>query len=375
VADIEKAFDTVEQQELWKALREVGVEERYVQLLQNLYSEQSAYVTAGEQSRKFHVTRGVKQGDPISGLLFLVVMEVCFRSLRKKWKRLDTRRTGQYLGFVIDDPDEVMSHLCFADDVMLFAQNASDAVKMLTHFREEAAKYGLRLHIGKTKILTTTSSAQSRNVIVGDDQVEVLSSDGTEKYLGRAVNLHDFHNVELKNRLRNAWAAFAKFKDVFRSKAYTLTLKSKLFDSVVTPVALYGSACWTLTKDMEHNLLTTQRRMLRQMLSCCRRSDEDWVDYVKRSTALAEQLFYSRGLTDWITASRRQKWRFASRTARASDNRWSKRILEWRPFFRCQAVRNVGRPFSRWEDVFVQVCGGDWCRTAKDEKLFELLKP
>ena len=153
MADIEKAFDTVEQQELWKALREVGVEERYVQLLQNLYSEQSAYVTAGEQSRKFHVTRGVKQGDPISGLLFLVVMEVCFRSLRKKWKRLNTRRTGQYLGFVIDDPDEVMSHLCFADDVMLFAQNASDAVKMLTHFREEAAKYSLRLHIGKTKIL------------------------------------------------------------------------------------------------------------------------------------------------------------------------------------------------------------------------------
>ena len=87
LVDFEKAFDTVEHNTLRKALLEQGVEASYVQLIMKLYASQTAIACAGCESREFLLQRGVKQGDPMSGLLFLVVMKVVFRSLKKRWNR------------------------------------------------------------------------------------------------------------------------------------------------------------------------------------------------------------------------------------------------------------------------------------------------
>ena len=44
LVDFEKAFDTVEHNTLWEALRELGVSEPYIGILQNLYAKQCATV-------------------------------------------------------------------------------------------------------------------------------------------------------------------------------------------------------------------------------------------------------------------------------------------------------------------------------------------
>ena len=72
-----------------KALADLGVSPAYVKLLQAVYSSQVATVGA---SRAFPLERGVKQGDPISPLLFLAVMEVIFRPLKTRWNKLNSRR-------------------------------------------------------------------------------------------------------------------------------------------------------------------------------------------------------------------------------------------------------------------------------------------
>ena len=117
-----------------------GVEEAYVEILQRLYREQTATVAAGTDSRPFPSMRGVKQGDPISGLLFICVMEICFRELTK-WAQLNRKRAGPYFGIVIDDEKDVLSNLRFADDVLLVASRLSDVKKMITHLTDSAAKY------------------------------------------------------------------------------------------------------------------------------------------------------------------------------------------------------------------------------------------
>ena len=75
LVDFEKAFDTVEHEPLWDVLVEQGVHPAYVDLLKVLYKDQSATVIAGCRSREFSLQRDVKQGDPISALLFIAVME------------------------------------------------------------------------------------------------------------------------------------------------------------------------------------------------------------------------------------------------------------------------------------------------------------
>ena len=364
LCDFEKAFDTVEHAELWKVLAEAGVQRPYIGVLKKLYAGQSANVMAGTESRPFCLQRGVKQGDPISGLLFIAVMEQCFKHLKSKWARLNERRSGSFFGVVVDDETDVLSNLRFADDVLLIAHSLADARKMVKHLADAAATYGLKLNMAKTKILAMTSKQVPVSVLVGAESVEVVNEQGCEKYLGRTLCLADFQQSEFDCRIRAAWAAFSKFRSIFSSRAYSFPRKAKLFEAAVTPVVLYGCSTWTMSGDMERQLTTTRRKMLRVMQHTRRGPDEEWVAFMKRATACAESQMTALGYSTWVASCRQRKWRFAAKVATATDNRWSKRLLDWRPFFRCVPYRSVGRPFSRWHDCFVKMAGGDWINIA-----------
>ena len=73
----------------------------------------------------------------------------------------------------------------------------------------------------------------------------------------------------------------------------------KLFEAVVTPVAMYGCATWALTVVMRRELNTAWRRILRMMLGVRRAIDEEWVDYLKRSMHVAEEQATKFGHHDW----------------------------------------------------------------------------
>ncbi|KAF2885206.1 hypothetical protein ILUMI_20962 [Ignelater luminosus] len=56
------------------------------------------------------------------------------------------------------------------------------------------------------------------------------------------------------------------------------------------------------------------------------------------------------------------KWNYAGRVARIKDNRWSVRILGWRPW---TGKRDRGSPITRWYDDIEKVTGLPWIRVAQ----------
>ena len=65
----------------------------------------------------FGSSRGLRQGDLLSPLLFLLIMEVLSRILKK------TEESGLLLGFHVGPVNSIgvrISHLLFADDTILF---------------------------------------------------------------------------------------------------------------------------------------------------------------------------------------------------------------------------------------------------------------
>ena len=64
--DFQKVFDTVEQEENWRALEEQQVPVQYIQIFKRLYEGQTGVVVTGRESGAFRMTRGTKQGDPAS---------------------------------------------------------------------------------------------------------------------------------------------------------------------------------------------------------------------------------------------------------------------------------------------------------------------
>ena len=84
------------------------------------------------------------------------------------------------------------------------------------------------------------------------------------------------------------------------------------------------------------------------------------IEHIKRTTAEAEKRMIDLQYSCWVPAARARKWKFAAKTAQTSDNRWSKGLLEWSPFFRCSPHRSIGHPLARWDDWLVKIAGRNW---------------
>ena len=88
------------------------------------------------------------------------------------------------------------------------------------------------------------------------------------------------------------------------------------------------------------------------MIRPARKVDEEWPDYIRRSTYTCEDLAAQHGSEDWIDTQRKRKCILAAKCSSCSDGQWSIRLLHWKPWFRCMPRRNVGHPVKRWTDDF-----------------------
>ena len=223
-----------------------------------------------------------------------------------------------------------------------------------------------------TKIMTWSALAIGSNqVSLGGDFVDILKEHEAERYLGRSLCFARSQETEFQNRIAAGWAAFHKHKGELCNKFYRLRDRAKLFDAVVTPAVLYGSATWSLTQCLEQQLITVRRRMLRYVFRLHRKRAgdegtlEDWVQYVKNCAHRVDELSGWLGMTGWIRDYRVRKWRFAGNLARQQDSRWSQQAVEWTPH---QGVgRTRGAPRTRWEDQLVRFAGGNWMVLALDD--------
>ena len=64
-----------------------------------------------------------------------------------------------------------------------------------------------------SQVLYPGMPGQMRESIqVGTASVDILPPSESERYLGRKLCIGDFHDMELANRVRSAWAAFTKLR-------------------------------------------------------------------------------------------------------------------------------------------------------------------
>ena len=98
---------------------------------------------------------------------------------------------------------------------------------------------------------------------------------------------------------------------------------------------------------------------------------EAWEDYMRRSARKIEEISEQFEIKDWVTHYRERKWKFAGKTARQTDKRWSKLVLSWKPDH--GKGRDRGRPKTIWEDEITAFVGGDWINEAQNEEAWEIM--
>ena len=116
-----------------------------------------------------------------------------------------------------------------------------------------SARVGLNMHKGKTKILKVNTADQPAITLGGEALQEVDSF----CYLGSIINKEGGTDEDVKTRIGKARAAFLQLKKVWSSSGLTIHTKTRIFNTIVKPVLLYGSETWRTTVNTMKRIQTS----------------------------------------------------------------------------------------------------------------------
>lgn len=149
--DLEKAYDSVSWDFLQETLVYYGFPERIIKLIMTcVTSSQISILWNGSRLPKFRPGRGLQQGDPLSPYLFVLCMERLSVSIQNlvdsgTWKPIRISRGGPPI-----------SHLFFADEVLLFCQASVNQVNLLAStMKRFCDSSGLKINMQKSKAITS----------------------------------------------------------------------------------------------------------------------------------------------------------------------------------------------------------------------------
>ena len=267
--DYEKAFDFVEHQEIVDALKEHQVNNVYVNTLANIYNSGTSIIRLDNDSYRFPIQRGVRQGDTLSPKLFNAGLEQVFRRLN--WDDKGIKING-----------EMLNHLRFADDIVLIGKDGNEIQSMINELNEESCKLGMKINMKKTKVMYNSKAAKTR-VQIGTHEVEEVDD---YVYLGQLVTMKNDKTDEIKRRISAGWGAFSKYRDIMRSKI-PMCLKLKVYNQCIQPAMTYRCQTWAMIKRMEARLRTTQRSMEKAMIGV-KKLDHKTITWIRQQTGLQD---------------------------------------------------------------------------------------
>lgn len=254
--DFKKAFDMVPRGNLWTRMESLQVPREFMHAVFRVYQKVLCRLRMGNRISEFFAsTIGVKQGCPLSPTLFGLLIDELERMILVSMQEEGIEEV------VIGNA--VIMLLLYADDVVLMAHTLEDAHKLMSVLERFCLHSGLIVNESKTKVmLVKTLNDEKPCIIYNNEQLETVDS---FKYLGLEVPSNHkwkdcaMHRLEAGKR---AYYAFENMCNVGDIKC--LALKKYLFDTLVTPVLLYGVEVWggSISKTTWREFENVQKRFL-----------------------------------------------------------------------------------------------------------------
>ena len=231
---------------------------------------------------------------------------------------------------------------------------------MIKDVRYELTQHGLSLNMEKCLVQTNSATAHIAPINVEGQSIPMVTATEGFKVLGTQFTLLGKCSAELRHRISAAWGKFHSLWPLLGKRDGNLEKRLRLFDSSVTQTALWCCESWLLTQGEKRLLQTTQNAMLRRIAGSRRKPDENWVDWIKRSTRQAVRTAKEYHIRLWRDAHLQSKWTWAGHIWRMDSNRLAHRAVAWRDSqwqateYEVPASLRLHRPvrkrWFRWED-------------------------
>jgi hypothetical protein len=161
VLDQEKAYDKVRHDYLWDMLNAFNLPETFISTVKTLYHNATTQVVVnGFLSNPYKITRGIRQGDPLSCALFNLAIEPLACMIRKD---------ANFKGISLPGEDEPLKAKFFADDTCVYMSKLSkgDSFDLITMILDDdwCLVSGAKFNIEKTKVVPIGSEEYREQVV------------------------------------------------------------------------------------------------------------------------------------------------------------------------------------------------------------------
>ena len=158
--DFEKAFVRIDRRNLWQILQDsyYNIPIKMVRVIRNMDEHStSKIITQGIVSCFFEIGSGVRQGDVLSPLLFIIFMNKCLRDIQ-------ARASGE---------EKVM----YADDLALIADSAADVQQVANIWYFGMKSKGMKVNTRKSKTEFVVISRTVEEYGIYMDQNKITQSE------------------------------------------------------------------------------------------------------------------------------------------------------------------------------------------------------
>jgi len=320
--DLEKAFDRVPRARMTTVLREAGVQGKLLQAVSALHEENQCRVRVrGHLSKPFTQKVGVRQGCVLAPALFTLYAQKIIS---------DSHFEG---GLGIGDLK--ISHLLYADDLVILSRNAEALQRNLNSFNCAAEKWGMKVNVDKTKSLTTGRGASRTPLTLNGNPIESVE---TISYLGMTISANRHNDDAITDRLsKGRTLRNVLYHTILVKKEITVATKLTCYQSLFVPTLTYGHEAWTLTKERTDRLKTLEMKFIRPACGYTLRDE-------KRNAELRETLGVKVPL---VLRIERSQLRWLGHVIRMGESRLPKQILS----ANFSGRRPPGGPRKRFTDV------------------------
>lgn len=154
--DQEKAYDKIDHEYLWEILKEYDIPDKFIETVKTLYKKAKTVVQLnGIRTRPFNVKRGVRQGDPMSCLLYNLAIEPLAIMLRK----------SDLKGMKFKGEEEKLITTLFADDTLVYLNRKDDISKLYKILETFCTASTAKFNKEKTEILPIGKESYRKKVI------------------------------------------------------------------------------------------------------------------------------------------------------------------------------------------------------------------
>jgi len=199
--DQAKAFDRVNRWFMFKVMEKMGFGDIFIGWIRTLYKEASCLVQVnGRLGKGFELREGVRQGCPLSPLLFVLYMEPVAEAIR-----IDCRIKGL---MIPGSKGTVVKLSQYADDTTLLLQSDKCLERALDLFGEFSLASGASLNISKSSVKFFGRFKQRRDGIGGLQVCE-----GPVKILGIHFQSEGSATLNWMKRISSVQVRIARWKE------------------------------------------------------------------------------------------------------------------------------------------------------------------